>query len=157
MTRLGLTLNAAKTCVREAWKEPFDFLGHTFGVMTDHRNGGRRYLGVRPSDKSVTRLKRKLHELLRPWNVGAWTGVAVRVNRILIGWSNYFRHGTIALAYRSVDNHVYDRVRHFLRRRHKCPSSGARLVPSGRSLRDWGIVRQFDVRMGRRRHASALG
>ena len=39
------------------------------------------------------------------------------------GWQNYFRYGTVAKAYQGVNLYVYDRVRHFLRRRHKAPSS----------------------------------
>jgi len=31
MTKLGLTLNEAKTAVRDALREPFDFLGYSFG------------------------------------------------------------------------------------------------------------------------------
>ena len=31
MARLGLTLNEAKTSVRNARRESFDFLGYTFG------------------------------------------------------------------------------------------------------------------------------
>ena len=31
MTRLGLTLNEAKTSVKDARAEDFDFLGYTFG------------------------------------------------------------------------------------------------------------------------------
>jgi RNA-directed DNA polymerase len=155
MARLGLGLNAAKTCVRDAWKEPFDFLGYTFGAQVHKRSGGR-VMDARPSDKSVSRVKRKLHEVLRPWNTGTWPEVADRVNRIVVGWSNYFSHGTLLFAHRAVDNHLYDRVRHFLRRRHKAQSSGTSLLPAGRSLRDWGIVRLFDLRT-RRRHAHALG
>lgn len=33
MGRLGLTLNATKTCVRDAWAETLDFLGYTFGAQ----------------------------------------------------------------------------------------------------------------------------
>jgi RNA-directed DNA polymerase len=36
----------------------------------------------------------------------------------LRGWSSYFSYGTRLLAYRAVDNHVYQRVRDFLTRRH---------------------------------------
>lgn len=156
MDRLGLTLNPAKTCVRDAWKETFDFLGYTFGWQVVYTGSGRRGMDARPSKKSVQRVKRKLHEVLRPWNVGAWPEVARRVNRILLGWSNYFSHGTTYHACRAVDNHLYDRVRHFLRRRHKIKSGGTRLLPTGKRLRAWGIVRLLDV-MFSRRHASALG
>ncbi len=34
MTKLGLTLNEAKTSVRDARTESFDFLGYTFGPHT---------------------------------------------------------------------------------------------------------------------------
>jgi RNA-directed DNA polymerase len=155
MDRLGLTLNRTKTCVRNAQKESFNFLGYCFGVLVDHRTG-ERYMGACPSGKSVERVKGKLHQVLSPWNTGPWEEVAGQVNRVLIGWSNYFSHGTLKAAYRAVDNQTYDRVRHFLRRRHKIKSSGTKLVPSGKGLRDWGIVRLVDVRMSRR-HAHALG
>lgn len=155
MDRLKLTLNATKTCVRDARKETFDFLGYTFGRMVVFTPNGSRAMDVRPSQKSVRRLKRKLHEVLAPWNVGPWEQVADKVNRILVGWSNYFAHGTLYYAYRAVDNHLYDRVRHFLRRRHKVRSGGTRLLPTGKSLRDWSVVRLLDV-LQRRRHAHAL-
>lgn len=156
MDRLGLSLNATKTCVRDAWKETFDFLGYTFGQQVTYTVTGRRGMDARPSRKSVKRVKRKLHEVLGPWNTGPWVEVAGRVNRILRGWSNYFSHGTLYHAYRAVDNHLYDRVRHFLRRRHKLKSGGTRLLPTGKTLRGWGIVRLLDV-MFSRRHACALG
>jgi RNA-directed DNA polymerase len=155
MGRLGLTLNATKTCVRDAWEETFDFLGYTFGAQV-HRKTGGRVMEARPSRESVRRVKRKLHEVLRPWNTGAWPGVADRVNRIVAGWSNYFSHGTVYYAYRAVDNHLYDRVRHFLRRRHKVRSGGTSLLPTGKRLRAWGVVRLLDVMRGRRA-ACAMG
>src|SRR6266849_4277769 len=43
MTRLGLSLNEAKTSLRDAWKERFDFLGYSFGPHYSRKNG-RRYL-----------------------------------------------------------------------------------------------------------------
>src|SRR5206468_1857878 len=46
-------------------------------------------------------------------------------NRILRGWSNYFGYGTRLMAYRAVDHYVYERVRNFLRHRHKVASRGA--------------------------------
>jgi RNA-directed DNA polymerase len=156
MARLGLTLNATKTCVRDAWKQTFDFLGYTFGQQMVYSGNGHRGMDARPSHKSVLRVKRKLHEVLRPWNVAAWPEVAQRVNRITAGWSNYFSHGTVYFAYRTLDHHLYDRVRHFLRRRHKLKSSGTRLLPKGvKSLRQWGIVRLLDVLSSRRAAAVA--
>ena len=39
MTKLGLTLNEAKTSVRDARNERFDFLGYTFGPHRDWKDG----------------------------------------------------------------------------------------------------------------------
>ena len=47
----------------------FDFLGYTFGPHRSKKDG-HWYLGVSPSRKSVARLKRKVHAVLRPAEVG---------------------------------------------------------------------------------------
>jgi len=123
MTRIGLTLNEAKTSTKEARTERFDFLGYTFGPHR-FRKTGRVYLGASPSKKSVSRLRQKVGDLLKPGNVGPWPDVRDHLNRILRGWSNYFGYGTTSMANRAVDNYVYERVRNFLRRRHKVQSRG---------------------------------
>jgi RNA-directed DNA polymerase len=123
MTKLGLALNEQKTAVRDARRERFDFLGYSFGPHR-YRKDGHWYLGASPSHKSVLRLKAKVSDLLVSGNMGTWTEVRDRLNRLLRGWSTYFSHGTRMPAYRAVDYHVYDRVRHFLVRRHKVPSRG---------------------------------
>ena len=110
MTRLGLTLNEAKTSVRDARQERFDFLGYTFGPHR-YRKDGHWYLGASPSKKSVQRLKAEVGELLVPGNMAPWEEVRDQLNRLLRGWAAYFSYGTRALAYRAVDHHVYDRVR----------------------------------------------
>jgi RNA-directed DNA polymerase len=128
MTKLGLTINEAKTSVKNARKESFDFLGYTLGPR-HFRNGGRWYLGAAPSKKSVQRVKRKISDLLRPSNTGAWPQVGARLNRLLGGWAAYFSYGSIASAYQAVDRHLYDRVCAFLRRRHKTPGRGTKRFP----------------------------
>ena len=125
MTKLGLTLNEAKTAVRDARREPFDFLGYSFGPHR-YRKDGHWYLGASPSKKSVLRLKAKVSDLMVPGNMGTWPEVRDRLNRLLRGWATYFSHGTRMPAYRTVDNHVYDQVRHFLVRRHKVPTRGTK-------------------------------
>ena len=121
--RLGLTLNEAKTNIKQARKESFDFLGYTFGPHC-YRKTGQRYTGASPSKKSVARIKQKVGDLLVPRHRGTWAEVRDRLNQILRGWSAYFSYGTRTQAYRAADNHVYDCVRHFLRRRHKVQSRG---------------------------------
>ena len=123
MTRLGLTLNEAKTSLRNARQDRFDFLGYSFGPHY-YKANGKGYLGASPSKKSVRRIKTKIGALLTPSNKGAWPEVRTRLNRLLGGWSAYFTYGALASAYEAVDQHVYDRTRNFLRKRHKVQGRG---------------------------------
>jgi RNA-directed DNA polymerase len=123
VTRMGVTLNEAKTSIKEARQESFNFLGYTFGPHR-YKKDGRWYLGASPSKKAVARIKEKVGQLLVPSNTGTWEEARNRLNQILRGWSAYFSYGTRVAAYDAVDNYVYESVRHFLRRRHQVPSRG---------------------------------
>jgi len=147
MTKLGLTLNEAKTSVRDARQEHFDFLGYTFGPAY-FRKDGHWYLGASPSRKSVQRLKTKVGDLLVPGNVGAWPDVRNRLNRLLRGWSAYFGYGTRLQAYRAVDHHVYESVRHFLARRHNEPGRGTRRFSHDYVFGEGGVMRLRDAHVG---------
>jgi len=140
LERLELTLNEKKTSVRKACRERFDFLGYTFGPHYSMRTG-REYIGYSPSNKSVARIKEKVGDLLVPSNVKPWAEVCERLNRKLKGWRAYFGCGSTAKAYRAVDQHVYDKVRHFLRRRHKVSSQGTRQFPEERVFGTLGVSR----------------
>ncbi len=147
MTRLGLTLNEAKTNLKEARQERFNFLGYTFGPQR-YRKDGHWYLGASPSKKSVTRLKQKVRGLLQPSNTGSWPEVRDQLNRMLRGWSAYFCYGTRLLAYRAVDNYVLERVRHFLRRRQKVPSRGTACFSEEAVFGERGVLRLRRVHLG---------
>ena len=123
MTKLGLTINEAKTSLKNARQERFDFLGYSFGPNYHYRANGQ-YLGASPSKKSVQRLKAKVRDLLVPGNNEPWQDVRDTLNRTLRGWSNYFCHGTRRPAFRGVDFYVRERVRAFLVRRHKVVGRG---------------------------------
>src|SRR5437764_5925091 len=150
VTRLGLTLNEAKTSIKQARTESFDFLGYTFGPHCFQPNG-RWYLGASPSKKSVARIKQKVGDLLMPNNVEAWPEVRDRLNQILRGWCAYFRYGTTAQAYQAVDYYVYESVRHYLRRRHQVQSRGTNSCFSRNAVYGrLGVVPLRRVRMASR-------
>ncbi len=140
LERLQLTLNEKKTSVRNGCRERFDFLGYTFGPHHSKRTG-REYIGYSPSKKSVARIKEKVGDLLVPSNVSPWEEVCTRLNQKLKGWRTYFQCGSTSGAYRAVDQHVYDTVRHFLRRRHKVSSHGTRQFPEERVFGSLGVIR----------------
>jgi RNA-directed DNA polymerase len=140
LERLELTLNEKKTSLRNACREHFDFLGYTFGPHYSMRTG-RSYMGYSPSKKSVSRIKENVGKQLVPSNVAPWEEVCERLNQKLNGWLQYFKPGATSKAYRAVDEHVYDKVRHFLRRRHKVSSHGTRQFPEERVFGSLGVVR----------------
>jgi RNA-directed DNA polymerase len=140
MTRLGLSLNEAKTSLRNARKERFDFLGYSFGPHYS-RQDGRRYLGAGPSKKSVARLKPRISAILRRGNNEPWADVCTKLNRMLKGWQGYFDYGTCTPAYCAIDHHVASRVRHFLVKRHRVSSHGTRRFSDENVFGELGVIR----------------
>lgn len=147
MESLKLSLNDTKTCIRDARRDPFDFLGYTFGWRR-YRKDGHPYLAARPSTKSVQRVKAAVRTALRPGNHERWPDVAADLNRRLRGWAAYFSYGTRGLAYRAIDHYVADAVCHFLRRRHQVPTRGTRRFGAERVFGALGVLR-LESLMGR--------
>jgi RNA-directed DNA polymerase len=141
--QMGLTLNEQKTRVCEGRRESFSFLGYTFGPMR-YRKDGHWYLGAAPAQKAVQRVKGRIRRILRPSNQAPWDVVVGELNRLLGGWANYFGYGTRYLAYRAVDTYVYERARHFLRRRHKVRTRGTRRFSAAVVFGELGVVRLRD-------------
>jgi group II intron reverse transcriptase/maturase len=131
MDYLKLTVNEEKTCRCQVPASGFDFLGYTFGRCYS-ANGGRTYLGTRPSKKSIERVCREFSELTsgRWVLLGAEDRVA-RLNRLLVGWSNYFCLGPVSKAYRAVDKHASKRLRQWLCKKHQQSGQGTARYPDG--------------------------
>ena len=70
------------------------------------------------------------------------------LNRILRGWSNYFRYGTTSTANRAIDTYVYERVRNFLRRRHKVQSRGTAQFSPATVFGQLGVLRLRNLFVG---------
>jgi RNA-directed DNA polymerase len=147
MTKLGLTLNEAKTSLKDARQESFDFLGYMLGPQR-YRKDGHWYLGASPSKKSVQRIKNKVGEMLKAGDKSAWPMVRARLNRLLTGWSAYFGYGTRLQAYRAIDHHVYDRVRHFLVQRHKVQGRGTRRFSRDAVYGELGVLLLRRIHLG---------
>ncbi|MBV8506251.1 MAG: group II intron reverse transcriptase/maturase [Alphaproteobacteria bacterium] len=147
MTRLGLTVNEAKTTVRDARQEHFDFLGYSFGPHY-YRKDGHWYLGASPSKKSVQRLKEHVGKIMVPSNTAPWEEVRDRLNHLLRGWANYFSYGTRLMAYRAADHSVYEAVRGFLTRRHKVPTRGTRRFSDHVVFEKLGVLRLRRMHIG---------
>jgi RNA-directed DNA polymerase len=138
ITRLGLTLNEAKTRLRDARRERFEFLGYSFGPHR-HRRDGKAYPGASPSPKSVARLRQNVRDHLKASHNRPWPDVRDGLNAILRGWDGYFCPGTRWTAHRAIDAHVVQSVRGFLVRRHKAPSRGARRFRKEAIFKELGV------------------
>ena len=94
----------------------------------------------------MQRIKAKVSGVLTPGNKGALPDVRTRLNRLLGGWSAYFSYGSLCSAYQAVDDHVYDRVRSFLCKRHEEPGRGTRRFSREYVYVELGVLRLRRVR-----------
>ncbi len=141
MERLKLTVNETKTRQCRLPEESFDFLGYTIGRCWSAKTG-RSYLGTRPSRKSLQRIFREISERTdrRTRQLDPEEQVA-RLNRIVVGWANYFCLGPVSQAYRSVDTHAAGRLRQWLRGKHKLKGRGTSRYPDSYLYERLGLVR----------------
>ena len=108
MSKLRLTVNEAKTRLCRVPEETFDFLGYTIGRCYSPQTGTVLHrdatVGEEDRSDSVGRDQR----VDRP-SVGLARRVedrVARLNRKLLGWSNYFCLGPVSQAYRAIDRHA---------------------------------------------------
>ncbi len=122
MERRRLTVNETKTRIGRLPREELDFLGYTFGRCWSWKQK-RWYRGLRPSRKQVPSLTRAISDLTSSRTTHAEPeGLVGRLNQMLTGWGNYFRLGAVSSDYRWLDYPTGQRVRQWLRRKHKGPS-----------------------------------
>jgi len=144
MSKLRLTVNETKTRLCRVPEESVNFLGYTIGLCHSPKTG-RSYIGTKPSAKKVEALKAEIHEMTsRRW---LWTTIEDRVaklNRTLLGWSNYFRLGPVSTVYRAIDRHARHRLRQWLRGKHKVQSRGTSRFPDARLHDEFGLTRLSD-------------
>ena len=126
MTKLKLTVNETKTRVCKLPEEKFDFLGYTFGRCYSLKTG-RAYIGTVPSKKRVSRICEAISAMTgRDQTLLDQRIVVAKLNRLMIGWANYFCLGPVSKAYRAVDEHACNRLRQWLCAKHKVMSGGLR-------------------------------
>ena len=88
-------------------------------------------MGTRPSNKSIQRVCRRISEITsrRRLLIDPEDEVSA-LNRVLIGWANYFSLGPVSKAYRAVDCHATQRLRRWLCEKHKQPGQGMARYPN---------------------------
>jgi len=114
---MGLRLSEEKTRITHV-DEGFDFLG--FRIQRRRKRGTeKRYVYTYPSKAALARVKGKVRERTRkvPVNQPLAT-LLLRVNPVLRGWANFFRHGVSKATFAYLDAFAWRRVTGWLRRKH---------------------------------------
>ena len=116
-------------------------LGYTFGRCYLPKTG-RAYLGTTPSKKRVQRICKAIsQETGRNKTLLAQETVITTLNRIMIGWANYFCLGPVWKAYSAVERHTCRRLRQWLRAKHKRKGTGTALYSDRLLHVQFGLVR----------------
>ena len=119
--RFGLTINREKTKIfnmRET-REALNFLGFEFKFVKDRNYGrGDTYLTYGPSMKSVKKVCQKVKERTR--NSMALISIEDTIrqlNKILVGWENYFNCGYPSREFSRVNDYTQMRLYRFTRKK----------------------------------------
>jgi group II intron reverse transcriptase/maturase len=140
MTKLQLTVNETKTRVCKLPEEKFDFLGYTFGRSFSSKTG-RAHFGAFPSQKRVKRICETISEMTGRDQTQLDQGLVVaKLNRMMIGWANYFCLGPVSKAYRAVDQHARKRLLQWLCAKHKVVWPGTKRFPQASLHAVQGLV-----------------
>ena len=141
MQKLKLTVNETKTRVCTLPEEKFDFLGYTFGRCYSPQTG-RACLGTVPSKKRVSRICEAISsETGRDKTLLDQATVVGKLNRMMVGWANYFCLGPVSKAYRAVERHARRRLRRWLCTRHKMSWPARKQYPEAALHDELGLVR----------------
>ncbi len=141
MDKLKLTVNETKTKLRHLPEETFDFLGYTFGRCYWPVNG-RAYIGKQPSKKRIARIREAIHEkTARRDTRGAPEKLVTDLNRMMVGWANYFCKGAITKSHKAVESHARKRLRQWLRCKYKKASMSPTQYTEAYLHEELGLVR----------------
>ena len=114
---MGLRLSEAKTTIVHI-DEGFDFLG--FRIQRQRKRGSnKRFVYTWPSKKALASVKAKVRALTRGGTNQPLTVLLRRLNPVLRGWANYFRHGVSKDTFDYLNAFSWRRVICWLRHKHR--------------------------------------
>ena len=107
VTEAGLTLHPTKTKIVDSRVESFAFLGYSF-----------RKDRIYPRRESLAKMKARISELTPRKRSGSIQAITKELNRVLVGWFNYFRHCRWTI-FKDLDAKIRGRLRRLLLKRHR--------------------------------------
>jgi RNA-directed DNA polymerase len=114
---MGLRLSETKTRVCHI-DEGFDFLGWRIQRRAWRGRTGKTAIYTYPSKKALASIIDKVRSLTRRARHRTLADLLRRLNPVLRGWCNYFRHGVSSRTFGYVDHYAFWRIFGWLRKRH---------------------------------------
>ena len=94
-----------------------------------------------PSKKRVIRICEAISEMTgRDQTLLGHEMVVAKLNRMMMGWANYFCLGSVSKAYRAVDQHARKRLRQWLCAKHNVMGLGTGRFPTSYLHEVLGLV-----------------
>jgi RNA-directed DNA polymerase len=114
---MGLRLSETKTTIAHI-DEGFDFLG--FRIQRQcQRGSNKRFVYTWPSKKALASVKAKVRRLTRGGTNQPLAVLLHRLNPVLRGWANYFRHGVSSATFSCLNAFSWRRVVCWLRHKYR--------------------------------------
>jgi RNA-directed DNA polymerase len=114
---VGLRLSEEKTRIVDI-DEGFDFLG--FRIQRHRKRGAaKRYVYTYPSKSALAAVKAKIRALTQGATNHPLDVLLHRLNPVLRGWTNYFRHGVSGQTFSYLRAFTWQRVVGWLRHKHR--------------------------------------
>ena len=114
---MGLRLSEEKTRIVHI-DEGFDFLG--FRIQRHQKRGtGKRFVYTYPSKKALASVKAKVRSTTKGATDQSLSVLLHRLNPVLRGWTNYFKHGVSKATFNYLRQFTWRRVLCWLRHKHR--------------------------------------
>jgi RNA-directed DNA polymerase len=115
MAILKLTLHPTKTRIVDMGRDGFDFLGFHFHKKKAKKSG-KLLPYIWPSQKAMKALRSKIHYITQRMRLSNPLSEVIKfLNRVILGWRNYFRIGNCTLKFQQLDRYVRDRLEQWMR------------------------------------------
>jgi RNA-directed DNA polymerase len=114
---IGVELNLEKTRTKHT-SEGFDFLGFNIRQypVTTNKQGFKTL--IKPSKESIKKHKEKIRKVVKTHRAAPQSTVIAKLNPIITGWANNFKHVVSKKIFNSLDHYVWETLWGWANRRH---------------------------------------
>ena len=138
---LGLALNPDKSGILNATQEGFTFLGFTTRIRRNPRSG-KTFPLIVPSKKAATHIRKEIKDVTSRKNLALPREVVItKLNETVRGWVGYFYYGNCSKALAQLKNYLEERVRGYLRHKHRLRGRGYTHYPNTYLYENLGLYR----------------